>query len=357
MGNAAVIHCHADDSGSSAKLGTQILGDFNNEPWDFSDEDDLRTSDVHATVAEGLPLDDMNLPNHSLHPVNPALENGSPLASTSSLEETISIIHAHTATTSTSDDATQVHSAEETHNSELQAMPSESINADDTSIYELNESQLVINPLSSHSASRLDGEYTHLQNESVLASPVFSSPSTRSSSPLSYLSYVDSDDDDLDAAILHSQIHLDSDVPIPHTTLDPNIPIEHDTPPIISRPSSPSPEPLTQVFLDLDISQLESSLSCSLDHPQTTLDPNILIEHDRSPIISIPSTLAESWQITEEEEALEPPCLPASEPAVQTMIDSWNILIEEDEEALEPPRHLSSEPAASDTHFDVNEGQ
>lgn len=174
---------------------------------------------------------------------------------------------------------------------------------------------------------------------------------------MSYLSYIDSDDEeDPDAATQFSQMHLDNNVPIPHTTtLDHNIPIEHDTLPIISRPSSPTPEPLTQVLMN--ISQLESLLGRSRGgHPQTTLDPNVLIEHDGPPIISIPSTLADSWQITEDEEALEPPCLPATDPAVQTMLDSWNIL-EEDEEALELPHLPASEPAASDTHFDVNEGQ
>jgi hypothetical protein len=357
MGNVGVIHHHTDDSGSSAVLGAQISGDFNDEVWDFGDEDDLQT-DLNTNIAEtAVSHDDINLSNHSLLPVasvNLALKNGPPLTST--LEQAIPITHTHTAT---SDGATHVDSAEEAHDSELQPLPSEPINANDVSIYGIDESQLVMNPSDSQSAGRLDEENTHLRNDSDLASSAISTPSTRSSSPLSYLSYVDSDDEDPDAATQHSQIHLDNNSPIPHTTLDP---IEHDTPlaPIISTPSSPNPESQSHVFLD--VSQLESSLRHSLDHSQftqTTLEPNILIEHDRPPIISIPSTLADSWQITEEDEALELTCLPASEPlaVVHKMVDSWKILIEEDEKALEPPHLPASEPAASDTHFDVNGGQ
>ena len=366
IGNPGVIHHHTDHSVSSAVLGggvgAQIPGNFSDEAWDFSDEDDLQT-DLHTAIAEtAVPQDDIKLPNHSLNlvaSVNPALENGPPLAST--LEQAIPITHTHThtATSSTSDGATHVHSADESHNSELQRLPSGPINADDALIYGINESQLVINPSGSQSAGRLDEENTHLQKDSVLACPVFSTPSTRSSSPLSYLSYVDSDDE-LEDPDAHSEIHLDINLPTPHSTLDPDIPIEHETPlaPIISEPSSPTSEHLIQGFLD--VSQLESSLTCSLNHPQTTrtiLEPNILIEHDRPPIISIPSTLTDSWQIREDE-ALEPPCLPASEPLaeVHTMIDSWKILIEENEEALEPPP-FASELMASDTHFDVNGGR
>ena len=352
MDNAAVINHHTDDSGSSAILDAQIPGDFN-EAWDFGDEDNLQTPDLPTTVAETDVDDIVNLPNYSLHPValiNPAPGNGPPLAPT--LEQAIPITDAHTTTAPISDDATQAHSAEEADNSDLQPIPSEPINADDASNYGIDESQLVINLLGSQSADRLDGEYTHPQNYSVLASPVLSTPSTRSSSPLSYLSYVD--EEDPDAAIQHSQIHLDNNIPNSHITLDHNIPIEHDTPPITSRPSSPTPEPLTQVFLD--VSQLESLLSRPLDHPQSMLDPDIHIEHSRAPILSIPSTLADSWQITEDE-ALEPPGLPTSEPAAQSMLDSWKILFEEDEKVFQPLLLPASEPVPSDTHFDVNEGQ
>ena len=395
-------------------LGAQNPED---DDFDYDDEDDLRTPDLHTTVAEtAVPQGDINH-SSSLHPValvNPALENGLPLASTSeqAISEADALINnsspqndlaisaisslpitdahttitcAHTATTQTIDDgATHVHTAEEAHNSELQPTLSEPINADsdDAPIHGLNESQLAINPLGSQSAGRLDGENTHLQNDSVLASPVLYTPSTtRSSTPA--LSYIDSDDEDPDAVTQHSQIHLSNNVPIPHTTLDPDVLIEHDGPPIISRPSTPAPEPLTLVFLDG--SQLESLLNRSLDYPQTTKDPNILIEHDRLPIISRLSTppltqnfldasqlesspghsfdhsqtmpVVDSWQITEDEEVLEPPRLPAAEPAAQTMIDSWQILTTETEEALEQPHFPASEPAAGDTYFAANEGR
>jgi hypothetical protein len=426
-------------SSSSSMLGVQTPEDFNDEAWDFGDEDDLRTPELHTTVVEAaVPQDGINLPNHSL---NPALENGSPLAST--LEQPLPITHTHTATTPTSDGATYVHSAEEAHTSELQPEP---INADDASIYGLNESQLVINSLGSQSVVRLDGENTRLQNDSVLAGPILCTLNTRSSSPsLSYvdgedsdttthpqndsvlsgpisctpgtgssfsalpyvdgegsdaathpqndfvlagpisctpstrssspaLSYVDDEDPDAvahlqndsvlagpilcmpstrsssptlsydvddenpDAAATQlSQIHLSNNSePIPRTTLDPNMRIEHDGLPIFSSHSTSATEPLTQDFLVE--SQLESSPSRSLDHPQTMVD---------------------SWQnlTTEDEEALEPR-LPASEPAAQTMVESWQVLTEEDGEALEPPRlPASEEPAASDTYFDDNEGQ
>ena len=344
MGNPSVIHHHTDDSGSSA-LSAQIPGDFNDETWDFSDEDDLQT-DLHTSIAEtAVPQDDINTPNHSLNPVasvNPALENGPPLSST--LEQD-TITHTHTATTPTNDGATHVHSTEESHDSELQPLPSEPINADEASIHGINESQLVINPSGSQSADRLDEESIHLQNDSVLASPVFPTPSTRSSSPLSYLSYIDSDDEDQDAAaIQHSEIHLDSSLPITHTSLDPDKSIEHDTP-LAPINSSPTPEFLTQ--LSWDVSQLESSLEHSLDHPQTTqttLDPNALIEHDSLSIISKPSLELLSIR--------EPPTQ-----AVQEMVESWQILIGEDEEAVEPPYLPPTDPATSDTHSDVNEGQ
>ena len=322
----------------------QIPGDFNDETWDFSDEDDLQT-DLHTTIAEtAIPQDDINTPNHSLNPVasvNPAMENGPPLSST--LEQD-TITHTHTATTPTNDGATHVHSTEESHDSELQPLPSEPINADEASIHGINESQLVINPSDSQSTDRLDEEDVHLQNDSVLASPVFPTPSTRSSSPLSYLSYIDSDDEDQDAAIQHSEIHLDTSLAVPHTPLDPDIPIAHDTSlaPIIS---STTPEFSTQ--LSWDVAQLESSLGHSLGHPQTTqttLDPNALIEHDSLSIISKPSL--ELLSIS------EPPIQ-----AVQEMVESWQILIGKDEEAVELPRLPASDPAASDTHSDVNEGQ
>ena len=345
MGNPGVIHHHTDDSGSSALLSAQIPGDFNDETWDFSDEDDLQT-DLHTTIAEtAVPQDDINTPNHSLNPVasvNPALENGPPLSST--LEQD-TITHTHTATTPTNDGATHVHSTEESHDSELQPLPSEPINADEASIHGVDESQLVINPSGSQSAYRLDEESMHLQNDSVLASPVFPTPSTRSSSPLSYLSYIDSDDEDQDAAaIQHSEIHLDSSLPITHTSLDPDKSIEHATP-LAPINSSPTPEFLTQ--LSWDVSQLESSLEHSLDHPQTTqttLDPNALIEHDSLSIISKPSL--ELLSIS------EPPTQ-----AVQEMVESWQILIGEDEEAVEPPYLPPTDPATSDTYSDVNEGQ
>ena len=345
MGNPGVIHHLTDDSGSSAVLSAQIPGDFNDETWDFSDEDDLQT-DLHTTIAEtAVPQDDINTPNHSLNPVasvNPALENGPPLSST--LEQD-TITHTHTATTPTNDGATHVHSTEESHDSELQPLPSEPINADEASIHGVDESQLVINPSGSQSAYRLDEESMHLQNDSVLASPVFPTPSTRSSSPLSYLSYIDSDDEDQDAAaIQHSEIHLDSSLPITHTSLDPDKSIEHDTP-LAPINSSPTPEFLTQ--LSWDVSQLESSLEHSLDHPQTTqttLDPNALIEHDSLSIISKPSL--ELLSIS------EPPTQ-----AVQEMVESWQILIGEDEEAIEPPYLPPTDPATSDTYSDVNEGQ
>ena len=344
MGNPGVIHHHTDDSGSSA-LSAQIPGDFNDETWDFSDEDDLQT-DLHTTIAEtAVPQDDINTPNHSLNPVasvNPAMENGPPLSST--LEQD-TITHTHTATTPTNDGATHVHSTEESHDSELQPLPSEPINADEASIHGINESQLVINPSGSQSAYRLDEESMHLQNDSVLASPVFPTPSTRSSSPLSYLSYIDSDDEDQDAAaIQHSEIHLDSSLPITHTSLDPDKSIEHDTP-LAPINSSPTPEFLTQ--LSWDVAQLESSLGHSLGHPQTTqttLDPNALIEHDSLSIISKPSL--ELLSIS------EPPTQ-----AVQEMVESWQILIGEDEEAVEPPYLPPTDPATSDTYSDVNEGQ
>ena len=350
MGNPAVIVQHdTDDSGH-----------FNDEVWDFSDEDDHQTPDPHATVAEAAaPRDDINILNRSLHPVavNPDLENGPPLAS--SLKQVISIAHTHTATTPTSDGATHLHSSEEARNPELQQIPAEPINSDDASINGMNESQLVvINLLGSQPAGTLDGENTHLQNDSVLTSPVFSMPSTRSSSPLSYLSYVNSDDENPNAATQHPQIHLDNNAPIPHTTRDPNMPIEHDTSPIISRSSGSTPELITQIFWD--VTPLDSFLSCPLVRLQTstptTLDPDILIELDSPPIISVPSTLSDNWQITEDDEALDPPFLPASEPAGQTMVDGWKIL-EDNEEALEPPRLPASEPAAGDTHFDVNGSQ
>ena len=356
MDKAAVIDRHTNESGSSVMLSAQIPGDFNDEAWDFGDEDDVRSPILRTTVIEAAVLQDDT--NHSPDPVlsaNPALENESPLAS--NLEPAIPITDTD-ADTAPTDGATHVHSAE-AHNLEFQPISSEPIDADDASVYEIDESHLAINSLGSQSESRLDGENTHLQNDSVLGTPAFRTPSTRSPSPaLSYLSC--DDDEDLDAATHLPQIHLGNNVPIPHNTQDHNIPVAHDTPPTLSRPSSPAPEPLTQVFLD--VHQLESLLSGSLDHPeatQTTRDPNILIEHDMLPMISIPSTLADSWQITEDEEALEPPCLPASEPTAPTMVNTWQILIEEDEETLESPHLPASEPAASssDTHLDVNEGR
>ena len=275
MDNAAVIDHHNDDSGSSTMLGRHIPGDFNDETWDFDDEDDLRAP-LHTTVAEAaVPQGDINSPNHSLHPVapiSPTLENAPPLASTS--EQFIPITHAHIATTPTSDGIAHIHSAEEAHNSELQPIPSELTHADDASIYGLNESQLVINSLGSQSAGRVDGENIHLQNDSVLSSPILCS--TRSSSPA--LSYVDSDGEDPYADTQLSQIHLDINVLIPHTAPDPNILIEHDGPPMISSPSTTATEPLTQNFLDG--SQLERSLSHSLDPQAMVVSWQLLTTED-----------------------------------------------------------------------------
>lgn len=273
MGNAAVVDHHNNDSGSSAILGTHIPGDLNDETtWDFGDENDLQTP-LNATVAEAaVPQGDMNPPNYSFRPVapvNPALENGPPLASAS--EQFIPTSHVHTATTLTSDGTAHIHSAE-IHISE-QPIPSEPNNADDASIYGLNESQLVINSLGSQSAGGLDAENNHLRNDSVLSSPILSS--TRSSSPA--LSYVDAEDPDTGTHL--SQIHLDDNVPVPHTsTLDPNILIEHDGPPIIFSPSTMATEPLTQDFLDG--SQLERSPSHSLDPRAMVVSWQLLTTED-----------------------------------------------------------------------------
>lgn len=162
------------------------------------------------------------------------------------------------------------------------------------SIYGPNESHLVINSLGSQSAGGLDGENTHLQNDSILAGPDLYTPSTRSSSPA--LSYVDPD------TATQFSLFGNNLLLIPHNTLDPtNILMEQDRSSIISRPSTAATEPLIQDFLDGF--QLESSLSRSPDD-------------------------------------------------TQTMVNTWQIL--EDREALEPP---TSEPATRDTYSDINEGQ
>lgn len=159
------------------------------------------------------------------------------------------------------------------------------------SIYGPNESHLVINSLGSQSVVGLDAENTHLQNDSVLAVPDLYTPSTRSSSPA--LSYVDPDATQFSL--------LGNNLLIPHAALDPDILMEQDRSPIISRHSTSVTEPVTQDFLDGF--QLESSLSRSTEY-------------------------------------------------TQTMVNTWQIL--EDNEVLEPP---TSEPATSDTCSDIDEGQ
>ena len=184
----------SDSSSSSAMLSAQTPEEFNDEAWDFGDED-IQTPDPPTTVTvAAVPQGDTNLP---VALVNPAMENGPPLAST--LEQPLPNTHAQTASTSDG----HVHSAEE---------------ADDASIYGLNEPQLVINSLDSQSVVRLDGENTHFQNDTRSSSPSLSddeesdattnlendsvlpgpgTPITRSSSPA--LSYVDDEDPDVTA--------------------------------------------------------------------------------------------------------------------------------------------------------------
>ena len=131
------------------------------------------------------------------------------------------------------------------------------------SIYEINESHLVINSLASQSSGMLDGENTHLQNDLF-------APSTRSSSPA--LSYVDEDDPVHPDAVtqLSSQIFL----------------------------GNTATETLTQDFLDG--SQFEISLSRSLDQTER---------------------MVATWQILE---APEPPCPTPSEPVASDTYSDVN---------------------------------